>query len=135
VPEDPRLLAKSIDQHVARRLRAARLEKGLTLLDVAQLIGVSYQQQQKYENGTVRISIGRLAMLCHYYGKDIRWFFDSLPPFDKSGALYDIGGHLLSLPHGRDVIAAAVTLASQDRALLGALARAMARPAVVQAAE
>ncbi len=79
MPEDPRLVARSIEQHVAGRLRVARREKGLTLQEVARLLGVSHQQAQKYENGTVRIPVGRLALLCHYYGKDIRWFFAGLP--------------------------------------------------------
>lgn len=135
MPDDPRLVAKSIEQHVAGRLRAARLEKGLAQEAVAELLGVSFQQLQKYEKGVNRIPIGRLAMLCHYFGKDIRWFFDSLPPFDGSGAITDVGGQLLALPHGRDLINAAVVLKTQDRALLGAFARAMGRPVAAQAAE
>jgi transcriptional regulator with XRE-family HTH domain len=136
VPDDPKLLAKSIDQHVARRLRAARREKGLSQEAVSGLLGLTFQQLQKYEKGTNRVPVGRLAMLCHYYGKDIRWFFVGLPSaVNGSGAMVDIEQHLLALPHGRDVINAAVTLSTQDRALLAAFGRAMARPAVAQAAE
>lgn len=136
---DPRLLAKSIEQHVAGRLRAARLEKGLSQEDAAMLLGLTFQQLQKYEKGTNRVPIGRLAILCHYYGKDIRWFFAGLPgtaaTFDTVGAMSDIGSHLLALPHGRDLINGAVALTSLDRATLVTVARAMGRVPAAQAAE
>src|SRR5215475_9942389 len=55
---DPRK-ADSTDVEVGRLVRALRMSRGLTQTDLANRIGVTFQQVQKYEVGTNRISIGR----------------------------------------------------------------------------
>jgi transcriptional regulator with XRE-family HTH domain len=45
-----------------------RVAKKATQTNVAQAIGVSFQQYQKYENGTNRISIGRFVGICRFLG-------------------------------------------------------------------
>lgn len=67
--------ATSIDLQVARHLRAARLERGISQEQAAETVGVSFQQIQKYEKGTNRISAGKLFELSELYGKPIQWFF------------------------------------------------------------
>jgi transcriptional regulator with XRE-family HTH domain len=52
-----------IDRHVAARLRLRRLETGLTQQMLADAIGISVQQVQKYEGGANRISAGALYQL------------------------------------------------------------------------
>ena len=65
----------AIDRHVSSKLKAARLEKGVSQLDAAAALGVTFQQIQKYENEMDRIAAGRLYELAVYYGKPIGWFF------------------------------------------------------------
>ena len=48
------------DQHVGRRLRWRREELALSQQELADRLGVTFQQIQKYENGRNRISAGRL---------------------------------------------------------------------------
>ena len=48
----------SIDRHVASRLRLRRREAGVTQDMLADAVGVSFQQVQKYEEGTDRITAG-----------------------------------------------------------------------------
>jgi len=51
------------DIEIAHRLRALRLERGLSQSRVASQAGVSFQQFQKYEKGDNRISAGRLQRI------------------------------------------------------------------------
>jgi len=58
----------------------------LTQEDVAKVVGVSFQQVQKYENGANRISAGRLFILARTLGTDIIEFYDGLdgPPSETA---------------------------------------------------
>ncbi len=58
----------TIDLIVARRLKKVRLENGLTQTDLANKLGVTFQQVQKYENGKNRISAGKLFIAAHILG-------------------------------------------------------------------
>jgi transcriptional regulator with XRE-family HTH domain len=74
----------SIDRSVAERLKTARLESGVTQEHTARVLGVSFQQVQKYESGANRISAGRLLQLSHLYKKPLDWFFDDTPTLAKT---------------------------------------------------
>lgn len=67
-----------IDQHVAKRLRAARLQSGVSQTSAAQAIDVTHQQIQKYEIGTNRITASKLFQLATLYDLPIQWFFEDL---------------------------------------------------------
>jgi transcriptional regulator with XRE-family HTH domain len=69
----------AIDRHVARRIKIARQESGLSQMSVAERVGMTYQQLYKYENGEDRIYSGRLALLAHIFEKPIHWFFEGAP--------------------------------------------------------
>lgn len=49
-----------IDLHIGRELRAIRKKAGMSQKSLAALMGITYQQLQKYEEGKNRISAGRL---------------------------------------------------------------------------
>ena len=67
-----------VDKHVGTRLRAARLEAGKSQTEVAEALGVAFQQVQKYEKGTNRISAGRLYELSRLFDVPVQSFFDGL---------------------------------------------------------
>ncbi|GGD88029.1 hypothetical protein GCM10011390_03510 [Aureimonas endophytica] len=69
-----------IDVHVGNRLRLLRLQKGLTQEDLGTLVGVSYQQIQKYETGSNRISASRLYLISCQLGVGPEYFFEDLDP-------------------------------------------------------
>ena len=50
----------STDQHVGSRVRMRRMMLGMTQADLSEAIGVTFQQVQKYEKGTNRVSASRL---------------------------------------------------------------------------
>jgi transcriptional regulator with XRE-family HTH domain len=48
---------------IGKRIRFYRLQRGLTQMELADLVGVSYQQIQKYENEKSQITLRRLVVL------------------------------------------------------------------------
>lgn len=69
---------RSIDRHVGERIRRRRAELGMTQHDLAMMLGISYQQVQKYETGANRVSAGRLFSMSRKLGCHIGYFFDGL---------------------------------------------------------
>ena len=67
----PRKKPDQRDIEVARRMRAARLEKGLTQEKLGSALGLTFQQVQKYENGTNRIAAGRLHKIAEVLAEEI----------------------------------------------------------------
>jgi len=68
------------DVEVGRRIRARRLECWLSQQELAQGLGVSFQQIQKYEKGTNRVSAGRLLAICNLLQVPITFFYDAAAP-------------------------------------------------------
>ena len=65
-----------IDAHVGSRLRARRMQVGLSQTAVAGHIGVTFSQVQKYEKGSNRIGAGRLYHLTAILSVSVPYFFE-----------------------------------------------------------
>lgn len=65
-----------IDAHIGRRLAQLRLAAGLTQGGLARSLGLSFQQVQKYEAGTNRVSASRLVRIAELLGGSV---LDFLP--------------------------------------------------------
>jgi len=72
------LRAGAIDRHVGARIKERRLMLGLSQQQLADSIGVTYQQAHKYERGLNRIAAGRLYEIAQVLGVPISWFFDGI---------------------------------------------------------
>lgn len=70
--------ASSIDRHVGARIRERRIMLGLSQQQMADMIGVTYQQAHKYERGINRISAGRLYEITRVLNVPITYFFEGL---------------------------------------------------------
>jgi transcriptional regulator with XRE-family HTH domain len=66
------------DEHVGQRLKNRRTVMGLTQSDVADHLGISFQQVQKYELGRNRISASKLHDIAQLLNVDIGYFFEGL---------------------------------------------------------
>ena len=80
-----------VDIHVGSRIRMRRILLGKSQEAVATLLGVSFQQLQKYESGANRVSASRLFDMAHILLAPISYFFDEMPadltlPADEAGA-------------------------------------------------
>ncbi len=76
-----------LDSYIGKRLKLRRSMLQLSQEDVASLIGVTFQQVQKYECGCTKISASRLFIIAKVLQVDISYFFAGLekeiPGFDK----------------------------------------------------
>ena len=72
--------ALDVDRFVSLRIRQRRIMLGLTQQQMAELIGVTYQQAHKYETGINRISAGRLYQIARALGVEISHFFEDVEP-------------------------------------------------------
>src|SRR3989440_10421272 len=81
--------ADARDAEVGRRVRARRLECRLSQTELADKLGVTFQQVQKYEKGVNRIGAGRLQRICEALEVNASFLLDGAGPqqfptvFDK----------------------------------------------------
>jgi len=71
-------MASEIDLHLGRRLRRRRRLLGLTQQQVAEVVGIRFQQVQKYECGANRVSAARLWQLSEALQAPVAYFYDGL---------------------------------------------------------
>jgi transcriptional regulator with XRE-family HTH domain len=74
---------------IGLRIRECRVLHGLSQQQLAELVGVTYQQIFKYEHGVNRVSAGRLYEIAQELDTPLESFFDGL---EKSGG---------RVPHGQ----------------------------------
>jgi transcriptional regulator with XRE-family HTH domain len=67
-----------IDVHLGRRLRGRRRSLGLTQAELADCIGVRFQQIQKYECAANKMSAAMIWRLAHVLQVETRYFYDGL---------------------------------------------------------
>lgn len=84
------------DNLVGQKVRIFRIAHGLTQAELAQAIGVTFQQVQKYENGANRIGSARLARIADTLGVPVARFFED----SETLAAADVAG-----PVGTDLLA------------------------------
>jgi transcriptional regulator with XRE-family HTH domain len=75
----PRGILNPTDKHVGSRLRMRRLMLDMSQTDVADALGLTFQQVQKYEKGSNRISASRLQQLCRILDVPVAFFFEGAP--------------------------------------------------------
>jgi transcriptional regulator with XRE-family HTH domain len=69
-----------IDVHVGNRVRMRRLLLGMNQETLANALGLTFQQVQKYEGGANRVSASRLSAMAEILGVPISYFFGDLRP-------------------------------------------------------
>lgn len=72
--------AAVVDMYIGKRIRHRRWLLGMTQTDLANLIGVSFQQVQKYETGTNRVAASTLFRIAQVMGTDVTYFLP-YPPY------------------------------------------------------
>lgn len=67
-----------IDVHVGHRIKMRRLVQGMSQKELAEEIGTTFQQVQKYEKGTNRVSASRLYDVAKVLQTDPNYFFEEI---------------------------------------------------------
>ncbi len=79
----------SIDVHVGDRLRQRRTLLGLSQEGLGNAVTLTFQQIQKYERGSNRISAGRLYQFCNVLDVPVDYFFEGLPETSEGVARFE----------------------------------------------
>jgi transcriptional regulator with XRE-family HTH domain len=114
--------AQDVDRYIGARIRARRIMLGSTQQQMAELVGVTYQQAHKYEKGINRVSAGRLYSVAQALGVEVSYFFEGLQTTDRfvpspqQQMLLDLARNYLNLR------------APEHQKAIVALARALAKP-------
>jgi transcriptional regulator with XRE-family HTH domain len=74
-----------IDRHVGSRVRMRRMLAGVSQEKLGEALGLTFQQVQKYEKGTNRISASRLQQISKMLGVPVAFFFDGAPTDEITG--------------------------------------------------
>ncbi len=72
-------ISSPVDVHVGAQLRVRRTLLGMSQTTLGDAIGVTFQQVQKYERGTNRISASRLFDLSAVLDVPVEYFFEEMP--------------------------------------------------------
>lgn len=71
-------MPRETDIHIGRRLREARLARGLSQGTLGKMLGITFQQVQKYESGANRIGGSRLWDISSILEVSVSYFFEGL---------------------------------------------------------
>jgi transcriptional regulator with XRE-family HTH domain len=80
-----------IDVHVGNRIRMRRQIIGMSQERLGELLGITFQQVQKYEKGSNRISASRLYYASKTLGVPVQFFFEDLPGVADNNGLGEAG--------------------------------------------
>lgn len=91
--------AKALNDAIGQNIRTARLAKNLSQAKIGEALGLTFQQVQKYENGTNRVSAAKLLIIAKTLGVPAA---DLLPKIDNLEAIEHQPDALTTLGHSRD---------------------------------
>src|SRR5258708_39052311 len=118
-----------IDKYFGDRLRARRIMLKMSQTDLGKSLGVSFQQIQKYEAGTNRMSAASMVRAAEILDVDVGYFYDEIPKTKRSGEIETPALTELALTlHGRRLIDAFLSLKTDMlRGAVADLAHVLAR--------
>ena len=79
-----------VDAHVGKRIRHRRWMVGMTQQQLADKVGIKFQQIQKYETGMNRVSASRLWDIAEALGVTVSFFFEGLSDSARRDAEADL---------------------------------------------
>ena len=99
-----------IDKYVGGRVRVRRLMLGMSQERLADQLGITFQQVQKYEKGTNRIGASRLQQISNILQLPVAFCFEGAPHV-QSGTRHDHVGEVPSPAYVSDFLATSDGLA------------------------
>ena len=118
-----------VDQHVGRQIRELRRRLHVSQEKLAETLGLTFQQVQKYEKGSNRVSASKLFEVSSALGVDVDYFFRGLTKPDSAmPGVAGGGAFVYDAPmtlEGREVDKLLVDMTRKHRRLVLDLARAL----------
>ncbi len=100
--------ANAIDRKIGQRVRTRRLEIGMSQERLAEMLGVTFQQVQKYEKGVNRIAASRLHDISSALDMPVARFFEGMATGRAAGVAEtarDYVDDVLATPEGAQLMA------------------------------
>ena len=119
----------TLSKAIAAKIKAARIEAGMSQEALALELGVTCQQVQKYERGLNRIAPDRLQQVAAMTGRPILYFFQEGPvqPAADLGEIFEeVILWTMSCPSARRVLAAVSRLNEEDTSLMATVVERLA---------
>ena len=95
-----------VDRHVGLRIRMRRKEMGVSQERLAEALGITFQQVQKYERGANRVSASKLWEIAGTLRTPVSYFYDGLDGQTAGGAQQTSAQAFLSSSEGLELLAA-----------------------------
>lgn len=119
-----------VDVHVGKRIRHRRWLVGKTQQQLAEQVGIKFQQIQKYETGANRVSASRLWDIAEALDVPVSFFFEGIgePARDKSAGS-SIPADLMGDKEALDLVRSYYAIPENQRRRLFELARVLSNVA------
>ncbi len=114
-----------VDVHVGKRIRHRRWLVGMTQQQLAEKVGIKFQQIQKYETGMNRVSASRLWDIASALSITVSFFFEGLDEAEASEAFSDVPNDILKDKEALELVRSYYAIPETQRRRLFELARVL----------
>ncbi len=120
-------MAHMVDVHVGKKIRQRRWLTGMTQQRLAELVGIKFQQIQKYETGANRVSASRLWDIADALDVQVSFFFEGLKAAEGvlPGGAAALPDDLLGDKEAMDLVRSYYAIPENQRRRLFELARVL----------
>lgn len=115
-----------VDVHVGKRVRHRRWLIGMTQQQLAEQVGIKFQQIQKYETGANRISASRLWDIADALSVPVSFFFEGLEEAEKAAPeKHSVPADIMADKEALDLVRSYYAIPENQRRRLFELARVL----------
>ncbi|MCX7559088.1 helix-turn-helix transcriptional regulator [Sulfitobacter sp. F26204] len=116
-----------VDVFVGQKIRQRRWLTGMTQQRLAELVGIKFQQIQKYETGANRVSASRLWDIADALGVDVSFFFEGIKSEEEqtTAGVENVPVDLMGDKEAMDLIRSYYSIPEDQRRRLFELARVL----------
>ena len=118
-----------VDVHVGKRIRQRRWMNGTTQQQLAEAVGIKFQQIQKYETGMNRVSASRLWDIAYVLTVPVSFFFEGLDASAAQPGEGDVPSDVLTDKEALELVRSYYAIPENQRRRLFDLARVLSEVA------
>lgn len=118
-----------VDVHVGKRIRQRRWMNGTTQQQLAEAVGIKFQQIQKYETGMNRVSASRLWDIAHVLCVPVSFFFEGIDAAQDASSSGQVPGDVLTDKEALELLRSYYAIPENQRRRLFDLARVLSEAA------
>ena len=119
-------MAHPVDLHVGKRIRQRRWLVGMTQQQLAEQVGIKFQQIQKYETGANRVSASRLWDISEAMDVPVNFFFEGIEnEVSAAGSTDSVPADLMGDKEALDLVRSYYSIPENQRRRLFDLARVL----------